>query len=245
MVDTFAKVERPRRLPDEVADRLAQAIRAGRLQPGDRLPPEQSLALEFGVARSVVREAISQLRYDGLIEARQGVGAFVTDADQRRVFRIGPACFAKRKELMKLLQLRTGVCAEAAALAARSRSDAQLRLLESCLRRMQTAMSLGEEGAPERVDAEMRFYATIAAASGNEYIEECLGLLDNRIITELRSVAVKNAMAAEWGEQVLDEHRAVLEAIRDRNPEAARAAARAHYERAAKRLADRADFADV
>jgi GntR family transcriptional repressor for pyruvate dehydrogenase complex len=193
----------------------------------------------------VVREAIAQLRYDGLIEARQGVGAFVADPDQRRAFRIAPDCFAKRQALLKLLQLRASVSSDAAAFAASNRTPAQLRRLERCLADMQRSMRQGMEGAAARVDAEMRFYATIALASGNEYFAEFLAMLDNRILAELRSVAVKNAMAAEWGEQVLDEHRSVLAAIESGSADAARVAARAHYERAARRLADRADIADV
>jgi len=59
------------------------------------------------------------------------------------------------------------------------------------------------------------------------------------------SVAVKNAIVAEWGEGILDEHRAVFYAIRDRKTEAARDATRVHFERAAKRLTDRADIKDV
>lgn len=244
-IEPFTKIARPRRLADSVADRLAAAIRSGALKPGERLPGELSLTSELGVARSVVREAIAQLRYDGLIEARQGVGAFVADPDQRRAFRISPDCFAKRQALLKLLQLRTSVSADAAGLAAGARTPAQLRRLKRCLADMQQSMRQGMEGAAARVDAEMRFYATIALASGNEYFAEFLTMLDSRILAELRSVAVKNAMAAEWGDQVLDEHRSVLAAIESRDPEAARTAAREHFARAAQRLADRADIADV
>ena len=62
----------------------------GQLQPGDRLPTEAELSKRFGVARTVVREAISLLRYDGIVDSRRGVGAFVTDASHRSAFRISP-----------------------------------------------------------------------------------------------------------------------------------------------------------
>ncbi len=224
---------------------MAEAIRAGELRPGDKLPSEPSLATRFGVARSVLREAISQLRYDGLIEARQGVGAFIADPRSRSAFRIGPACFKKRQELLKLLQLRSGVSVEAATLAATARRPEHLAALEDCLDAMRAAIVRGMEGAAARVDAELRFYSTVAAASGNEYLEEFLSVLENRILSELHSVAVKNAMASEWSERVVGEHKAVLVSIRDMDPEAAHDAARRHFERAAKRLADRTDIADV
>ena len=79
-------------------------------------------AKRFGVARTVVREAISLLRYDGIVDSRRGVGAFVTETSQRSAFRISPACFEKRKQIVQLLQLRTGVQAGASALAATART---------------------------------------------------------------------------------------------------------------------------
>ncbi|MEO1103891.1 MAG: GntR family transcriptional regulator [Pseudomonadota bacterium] len=118
MAGLFDRIDRPRRLPDEIARSISQAIDTGQLKPGDRLPTEHSLSTQFGVARTVVREAVSLLKYDGVIEAKRGVGAFVSEVGNRSAFRISPACFEKRQRLMQLLQLRTGVQADASALAA-------------------------------------------------------------------------------------------------------------------------------
>src|SRR5687767_930743 len=70
-------------LPLRVASQISREIAAGELNPGTRLPTEQQLAEKFGVSRNVVREAIAQLRADGMVEARQGVGAFVLAPEQR------------------------------------------------------------------------------------------------------------------------------------------------------------------
>ena len=123
MSEIFERVLRPRRLPDEIAASILEAISRGDLQAGDRLPTEMDLSDQFGVARTVVREAISLLKFDGVITARQGVGAFVSEASSRRSFRISPSCFAKRQQLLNLLALRTSVQADAAAAAAMQRSD--------------------------------------------------------------------------------------------------------------------------
>ena len=64
-------------LPQKVVALLGRDIESGVLEPGSRLPTEQQLASRLGVSRNVIREAIAQLRADGLVEARQGVGAFV------------------------------------------------------------------------------------------------------------------------------------------------------------------------
>src|SRR5215211_6643340 len=66
------------RVSDVIAERLTEAIRDGTLQPGDRLPTEAELAREFQVGRTSVREGLQKLRAHGLIESRQGLGAFVT-----------------------------------------------------------------------------------------------------------------------------------------------------------------------
>ncbi len=101
------------------------------------------------------------------------------------------------------------------------------------------------DAAEVRVDAEVAFYRIIAEASGNEFYLEFIQMIDAKLMENLRSVVVKNAMVSEIGARVLAEHDEVFEAIGERDPERARTATRRHFESAARRLADRADFADV
>ena len=75
-------------LPQKVVALLVRDIERGVLEPGSRLPTEQQLSATLGVSRNVIREAIAQLRADGLVEARQGVGAFVLAPEQRAAIRI-------------------------------------------------------------------------------------------------------------------------------------------------------------
>ena len=84
----FDQLQRSDQLPTQIAMQIGREISAGRLVPGDRLPTEHALAKSFGVSRTVVREAIAQLRNEGIVESRQGIGAFVVDADRRRSIRI-------------------------------------------------------------------------------------------------------------------------------------------------------------
>ncbi len=245
MADIFERVARPRRLPDEIASSILEAIARGDLRAGDRLPTELDLSEQFGVARTVVREAISLLKFDGVITARQGVGAFVSEHSSRQAFRISPACFAKRRQLVKLLELRTSMQSDAAAAAADRRSADQLAAMRAALDRFAASMGCGLDAAEVRVDAEVAFYRIIAEASGNEFYLEFIQMIDAKLMENLRSVVVKNAMVSEIGARVLAEHDEVFEAIGERDPERARTATRRHFESAARRLADRADFADV
>lgn len=232
-------------LPEAVAGELTQAIRAGRLGPGDRLPGEQQLASEFGVSRPVVREAISRLQQEGLVEKQQGRGAFVADPARSGVFRISPACFAKRQELAKLLEMRTGLEADAAALAALHRRPADLQAMEAELANLVAADARGRDGAADWVAAENAFYAAIASAAGNEHVRVFLEMMSVQISMHLSSVVVKNAMAVELGGAVLAEHIAVHAAIAAGDAEAARSSARRHFTAAAARLVARADLADI
>lgn len=242
--DIFERIDRPRRLPDEVAVSLIGAIESGQLGPGDRLPTEAELARRFGVARTVIREAISLLRYDGMVESRRGVGAFVSDVGQRAAFRISPACFEKRKQIVQLLQLRTGVQSGASALAAGQRSVAEMSEIRGIFDDMTAADDRGPAVALEkRVDLELLLYRRITEASANPYYVEVVAMIEANIQSHLRSAFLKNAAASEFGAAILEEHRAVIDALDAGDAEGARLATRTRFERAAERLAAREDFA--
>ncbi|WP_420405806.1 FadR/GntR family transcriptional regulator [Nisaea sp.] len=240
---TFDRIDRPTRLPDEVASSLIGAIENGQLKSGDRLPTEAELSKRFGVARTVVREAISLLRYDGLIDSRRGVGAFVTEKTSRSSFRISPACFEKRKQIVKLLELRTGVQAGACALAATRRTRDEMQNIEALFERMCAADQRGpEEALEERVDTELLMYRHITEASANPYYCEVVTMIETNIQNNLRSAFLKNAAASEFGPSILAEHRAVLDALREEDPEIAWRATRTRFQQAADRLSAREDF---
>jgi GntR family transcriptional repressor for pyruvate dehydrogenase complex len=241
----FKSLERSPSLPQEIVASLTGALRTGELRPGDRLPSEQALATEFGVARTVVREAISQLKYDGIVQSRVGVGAFIAQPQERTAFRIGPACFKKRKELLKLLRLRNGVVIEAAADAALARSNRDIARMEAILKEMRGAIGDQEHGAERHFEAERQLIHVIAKVADNEYALNFIVMIDGQIAERLRSVAVKNTKATELAAVAIEEQARLVEAIKRGDPVAARDKARKHYDNAAQRLADRADLADV
>lgn len=244
MPKLFDAIERPRRLPDEVAQSIMTAITDGSLKPGDKLPSEAEMSSNFGVARTVIREAVSLLKFDGVVDSKRGVGAFVANRAERTSFRISPACFEKRREIVKLLQLRTSVQSGAAALAAELRSDDQMEVIEEALRALLAANAEGAEVAvEERVDAELRLYRIITEASDNEYFCDVINMIETNIQNHLRSAFLKNAAALEFAPNVVAEHEAVVEAVRKMDSEAARVATRLRFSNAAANLAARKDFA--
>ena len=146
---------------------------------------------------------------------------------------------------MKLLKVRTGIAAEAAAEAARLRQPDQLEAMRQCVTEMQASVAARKPDAEARYEAELRLYRTIAEASANEMFASVMAMIDGQIAANLKSVAVKNAKAAEWGEAVILEHQRIVDAIERGDEASAREETRQHFERAAQRLAERADFADV
>ena len=110
----------------DVVEALADRIRDGRLAPGDKLPTEAAFMAEFGVSRTVVREAMSKLQASALVETRHGVGTFVVGTGDSAVFRIRADQLATLRDVVAMLELRIGVETEAAGLAAQRRTAENL-----------------------------------------------------------------------------------------------------------------------
>ena len=130
--DTIAK---PQRLTDQIAQVLATRIRDGQFLPGERLPTEKDMAELFGVSRSVVREAVSMLKYDGLVETRQGSGVFVNSNPNTRSFRIECGLLGGPADLRAVFELR-GIVESAAAGDPKAAGKAMRRHIENAMRRL-------------------------------------------------------------------------------------------------------------
>jgi GntR family transcriptional repressor for pyruvate dehydrogenase complex len=117
--------------------------------------------------------------------------------------------------------------------------------MEAIIKEMRDAVGDAEHGAERHFEAERELVRAIAKAADNEHALSFILMIDGQIIAKLRSVAVKNTKAAELAATAIDEQARLVEAIKSGDPVAAREKARRHYDNAARRLADRADLADV
>lgn len=224
----FAPLDQPRSLTAALSARLTEEITSGRLAPGQQLPTETEMIAAFGVSRTVVREAIAALKAEGLVEARQGAGVFVAPNPQRP-FRIDPAGIRCVGDVLELMELRLAVEIEAAGLAAERRTTVGLREIERTLRHFERARRAGADA----VEADYAFHCAIGAATGNDFFLSFLRYLGSFIIPR-RSIQILSDEGEEKAAYlggVLDEHRAIAEAIRDRDRAAAREAMRLHLER--------------
>jgi len=228
---TFELLARREPLPDEIARCLSEKINSGTLAPGDRLPTEAALAQSFGVSRNVVREAIARLKYDGLIETRQGAGAFVAAENAGRSFRIGPDRLLGSDDLRQIFELRLYVEMGAAALAARRRTRGQMARIRTALSAMRRAVETDGDG----VLADTEFHHAIADAANNVYYRDFMIFLAERMRQSI-AVARSNTAKSRGSPQVQKEHEAISAAIEAGDAEAASEAVRTHLVSAADRL---------
>ena len=217
---------RPKSLAFGVVEELADRIRDGRLAPGAKLATEAALMGEFGVSRTVIREALSKMQASSLVETRHGVGTFVTGHADSAVFRIRSDQLATLRDVVAMLELRIGVESEAAGLAAQRRSATNLETMRQAL----FAFTQAVEQGGDAVGADFRFHLEITRATQNAHFESLVQTLGTAIIPRARldpSAATAEERQA-YLRRVNAEHGSILDAITHRDSEAARAAMRTH-----------------
>ena len=128
-------------LADTLVERLERQILAGELKPGARFPTEKTITEDFGVSRTVVREAFARLAARGLLTSRRGSGAYVAETAQYRAFQITPDELSEIDDVLKLLEMRIALEGEMATLAADRRTDDDLAAMRAAL----AAMSESED----------------------------------------------------------------------------------------------------
>ncbi|MEV0289117.1 MULTISPECIES: FadR/GntR family transcriptional regulator [unclassified Kribbella] len=220
-----------RGLAHDVVEELKRRILSAEISPGDKLPAENSLVEEFGVSRTVVREAVSRLQAAGLVETFQGRGSFVLAVPERAA---GLRQVRSHRDVLELLDFRIGVESEAAGLAAVRRTEHQLKAIE---RALDDFRRIGAD--PGRsVEADFAFHLKVAAASGNRFYTDLIDSLGPMMIMLPRTrldPAYEMSDATHLTRVVL-EHENIYAAIARQDPDAARAAARVHLSNTRHRL---------
>jgi len=155
-----------RALSDTVAQQLLKQIEKGAFAKTGKLPTEAVLAQEFGVSRTVIREAVSRLKNEGVVEPRQGSGVFIVERAGIRPLRIDYAEAVEPAAVLQILALRRAIEAEVASEAALRRTDAEMKAIDAALAKIDAAVADGEDGVAEDV----AFHRAIAVVTGNPSI---------------------------------------------------------------------------
>ena len=222
------------RLSDQLAVLLGEQIDAGGLRPGDRLPTEQQLALAHGVSRTVVREAVHQLKSRQLVVSRQGSGVFVAPTPLNRPLAFDPAVLDSLQAVVHVVEVRRVLEGEMAALAAERATRAQVAKMRRALKAMDAAAAAGQDG----VDEDLAFHRVIGEATGNPQFRLLLGFLEQYLREGMRITRGNEARRLDFMAAVQSEHQAIVNAIAHRDPATARRCAHAHLLHGERRLVE-------
>lgn len=211
---------------------LAQEIRRGAYPVNARLPTEKFMMEQYGVSRTVIREAISRLKSAGLVDTRQGSGTVVLDPASSDVFRLGTPDEDPARGVLRIIELRRGLEAEMAALAAERRTAQDMVRINQALAEIDHAVAKNGDG----VEEDLAFHIAIAQATGNPHYPELLGMLTRALKDAIRVTRGNEARQEQLVNQVRNEHEAIRAAIERRDIEAARTAAFHHMLSTATRI---------
>jgi GntR family transcriptional repressor for pyruvate dehydrogenase complex len=221
--DLFQAIPRGSTLANRVTRQIERLIVEGQLKPGDRLPPERTLARQFGVSRTVIREAVRALVAKSLLDVRAGSGTVVRSPSTESVaqsmkllLRAGQPelDYEKVHEIRRLLEV------EIAGLAAERRTSEDLKGMEEILDRASKIQDNRDEFAQSDVD----FHAALASATHNELFSLVLDSLVD-IMLQVRQMAFG---VSGMPSRALRYHQAILEQVKAGDPEGARQAMHEH-----------------
>lgn len=219
-------------LSERLAETLETAIRKGKLATGQKLPTENALVEKYGVSRTVVREAFSRLKTLDLIETRQGSGAFVKALPVAETGKLKLILDGSVDAVLQVVEVRRALEAESAALAAERKTPQSIQKIKQAVRALDKAVANGGDGVSEDV----AFHAAIAQAAGNPFLMDTLAFLNQYLENATRVTRANEATRKDLGDDVRDEHLAILHAIEAGDAKAARQAGTKHMLNAAKRI---------
>ncbi|MFZ4766366.1 MAG: FadR/GntR family transcriptional regulator [Roseimicrobium sp.] len=216
----ISALDRPPSLVEVVCGRIISLTRGG---GSSRLPTERDMSAQFGVSRSVVREAAKRLELQGLLEIRQGSGMRVVDKLHKPLSgALSILVPNERQRLVQLIEVRLALEPENARFAAERATAADLKALQASHTRLDAARAFEEQ-----VEADMAFHCLLAEASGNR-----IAALLIQSLSELLQASLKHGYSRVTKDLAVADHGKILKAILARNPAAAAKAMRLHLEHA-------------
>ena len=223
----------PQRLYRQIAEQLRSLITGGEFTPGSRLPAERDLAKQLGVSRPSVREALIALEVEGWVEVRTGSGVYVKDRASSNGKGQGHTPIPPTEwGPLELIRARRVVEGEVAALAAvqakRKDTDAMRRAID--------AMQIDADRNVMPLDGDRAFHTSIVQACGNVVLLETVqGFWDSRRGPLFERLGGYFETVDSW-RAAITEHEAIHDAIRARDPDAARTAMHSHLDKSHARF---------
>jgi len=206
--ENIALGRRPK-LSERVADQLRERIQGGEFALGAQLPTEGALVEQFSVSRTVIREAISSLRVDGLVNSHQGRGVFVCDDISQQPFRLCDKDLSEKDHIEQVMELRLHMEVANAELAAARRTEKDIQEIEKALQKQHDAHLAGEWGQIE----DFSFHLAVANATQNSYMADFLRFLGPLVIPANAMHVMNQEELPAYQNSLRTEHSAIAEAI--------------------------------
>jgi GntR family transcriptional regulator, transcriptional repressor for pyruvate dehydrogenase complex len=213
-------VSRPR-LYEQVAQQILAWVRDTDLKAGDRLPPERDLAARLGVSRATVSQALVAMEVVGIVHVRHGDGAVLVDSSGSS--RLVDALRRHAQQLPDIIDAREALESKLAALAAVRRTDEDLARIDAALADMERDIDAGGRG----VEGDESFHGAVTLAGHSPLLHRLMSEISDLI----RETRIESLSQPGRPRESLEGHRAIADAIRDRDPDAAAAAMRAHVDK--------------
>ncbi|MDA0589850.1 MAG: FCD domain-containing protein [Planctomycetota bacterium] len=209
---------RPATQVRELARKIRQRIQSEQLTDGSFFMTEAQLATEYGASRTVTREAVSRLHALGILEGRKRKGLIVRRPDPVRLFQNSlPSLMTSPDDWRDLAQLRYALEVGAIELAIRAATDEQIERLGQIERELEQAV-LEDLASPRTVELDVKFHSLILEMTGSRLIT---GM--QQVLVQFFQMIPRSKPSSASAERICWEHRELLDAIRDRDVERARA----------------------
>ncbi len=216
---------KPKRISEEIVEQIKNLIFAGNLKPGESLPSERDLAKSLNVSRVSLREALNTLQGMGLLEIQQGNRTCVRPITTRSIH--DPlVSFAKNSaaNILKVFEIRKYLEVGCAALAAERATDQEIEQLEEILDEMEEDLKKNRLGAKTDLD----FHALLAQATHNQAYVHLMNTIYDLLQEELRIAWGGIFKKRDQRNKLFQQHKNILEAVKQRDPERGREEALAH-----------------
>lgn len=246
----MTKLVRPQKISDQVLAVLEERIATGIYEEGSKLPPERTLAEEFGVSRPSVRVALNILIAKQVLEARQGDGYYVSVKPQQDFLQSWQELLGKHTNWeTDVFDFSCHVEGCMAALAAERRTDADLKRIDFWRQKFETACESGN--LEHQAEADVSFHQTIADAAHNILFSHLSSSLLKMLYQQTRSGIIYIHQTEDPRPTLIAQHSTIFEAIAQAKPAEAAEAAKLHLNYVARRILQdreyqsRSEHADV